>query len=367
MFDTDVFVLGGGPAGLAVAIASRRAGMRVVLADAECPPIDKTCGEGLMPASLSAVANLGIAIPNEAGAAFRGIRFYGGENIVESDFPDGKGLGVRRTVLQQLLVAYAEQVGVQLLWRTPVTGLKNNKVQLGRRELKARWIAGADGLQSSVRRWTGFPAFNQTSQRFSFRRHYRVAAWSEYVEIHWGDGCQFYVTPVRRDEICLVLMTRNPHLRICNALEQFPMLHRRLAGHEAVSSESGSLAATRHVRSVTRGNVALIGDASGTVDPITGEGLYLAFRQAVSLAEAYSTDDLTKYERTHARISGRPRFIGDFMLLMDRYPVLRRRTLRAFETNPRLFRNLLALHVGGLGLPRFLATAASLGWRVVTP
>ncbi|MGB8062426.1 MAG: FAD-binding protein, partial [Candidatus Sulfotelmatobacter sp.] len=46
---TDVFVIGGGPAGLAAAIAARKCGLRVIVADAAQPPIDKACGEGLMP------------------------------------------------------------------------------------------------------------------------------------------------------------------------------------------------------------------------------------------------------------------------------------------------------------------------------
>ena len=46
---TDIFVIGGGPAGLATAIAARQRGFDVVVADGAQPPIDKPCGEGLMP------------------------------------------------------------------------------------------------------------------------------------------------------------------------------------------------------------------------------------------------------------------------------------------------------------------------------
>jgi menaquinone-9 beta-reductase len=44
-FATDVFVIGGGPAGLAAAIAARAKGLRVTVADGGVPPIDKPCGE----------------------------------------------------------------------------------------------------------------------------------------------------------------------------------------------------------------------------------------------------------------------------------------------------------------------------------
>ena len=44
MTTTDVFVIGGGPAGLATAIAARQRGFDVVVADGAQPPIDKPCG-----------------------------------------------------------------------------------------------------------------------------------------------------------------------------------------------------------------------------------------------------------------------------------------------------------------------------------
>ena len=67
MFDTDVFISGGGPAGLATAIAARSEGFRVTLADASRPPIDKACGEGLMPEALAAASQIGIHIPQALG------------------------------------------------------------------------------------------------------------------------------------------------------------------------------------------------------------------------------------------------------------------------------------------------------------
>ena len=67
------------------------------------------------------------------------------------------------------------------------------------------------------------------SLRFGFRRHYHVAPWSEFMEMHWGDGCQLYITPVSSREMCVVLISRNPRLRLDEALPQFPEVQRRLA------------------------------------------------------------------------------------------------------------------------------------------
>lgn len=217
-----------------------------------------------------------------------------------------------------------------------------------------------------VRRWAGFDRFRRETRRFGFRRHYRIAPWTEYMEIHWGDGCQFYVTPVSPGEVCLVLMSRDQHLRIDDALPAFPALRQMLRAASATSSERGSLSATCRVHSVARGNVALIGDASGTVDAITGEGLCLAFQQAEALAQALVRADLRQYADAHRRIGRRPAFMADFMLTLDRWPHLRHRALSALSGRPELFANLLAMHVGKIGVPGIARTGAALGWELLT-
>ncbi|MGH9727477.1 MAG: FAD-dependent oxidoreductase [Candidatus Acidiferrales bacterium] len=95
--ETDVFIVGGGPAGLAVAIAARQKGFRVSIADRATPPVDKACGEGLMPDGIAALRELGISIPAEQGFPVRGIRFVEGNLVAQSEFPNERGWGVRRT------------------------------------------------------------------------------------------------------------------------------------------------------------------------------------------------------------------------------------------------------------------------------
>src|ERR1700677_830086 len=100
---TDVFVIGGGPAGLAAAIAARRKGFEVTIADGARPPIDKACSEGLMPDGLAALAGLGITIDSADAHPFHGIRFLGAGVSVEAGFPGGSALGVSRTVLHRTM------------------------------------------------------------------------------------------------------------------------------------------------------------------------------------------------------------------------------------------------------------------------
>ena len=126
--ETDVFIVGGGPAGLAAAIAARARGLRVTVADWSRPPIEKPCGEGLMPDSLDALRQLGITIGSEHSFPFCGIRFVAPGASVSAGFPSGCGLGMRRPVLHQLLADRAAETGVQFLWGVRVTGISGDGV-----------------------------------------------------------------------------------------------------------------------------------------------------------------------------------------------------------------------------------------------
>jgi flavin-dependent dehydrogenase len=352
----DVLVIGGGPVGLAAAIAARRKGFRVVVADGCEPPIDKACGEGVLPDGVAAAARLGLHLPPGESFAFRGIRFHGENVSVAADFPNGCGRGFRRIVLHRALVAQAEQCGVELRWGSAIGDLN---------AIPARWIVGADGTNSRARAWARLEAARRDTRRFGFRRHFRIAPWTDYVEIYWGNGCQIYITPVAADEVCVAVISRDSKLRVPAALSQFPALSARLEGVMETSDERGAVTASRQLRRVVAGNVALIGDASGSVDAITGEGLCLGFHQALALADAMELGDLAHYETAHRQLGVRPRFMADLMLSVDRWPGLRQRVLPTLAAHPDLFSGLLAMHVGAARTAEFAADCLALGWRML--
>ena len=362
----DVFVIGGGPAGLAAAIAARQRGFDVLVADGRQPPIDKACGEGLLPDGLAALERLGIHVPVAASHPFRGIRFLTTRLSADALFPEGgSGVAVRRTTLHCLMIERAEQLGADLLWRTAVTGISADGVHLGDGVVRARWIVGADGASSRVRRWAGLDRGPRPRLRYAFRRHFRVTPWTDHMEVYWGDRCQGYATAVNREQVCVALASHDPNLRLEEGLHALPRLRERLYGTEATSAERGALTGNREFRRVCFGNVALIGDASGTVDAITGEGLGLAFAQAVALAESLDSDDLTHYQTAHRRLALRPRWMARLMLTLDGRPRLQRRTLQVFQKNPEIFRRLLALHVGAMPPSHLVRDGLTLGWGLL--
>ena len=363
--NTDVFIIGGGPVGLAAAIAARARGFDVAVADGAEPPIDKACGEGLLPDAVSALERLGIEIPPSEGFAFGGIRFLDADLEVKAEFSAGQGIGVRRAVLHERMVERARKVGVTLLWKTPVSAISTAGVITNRQTIGAHWIIGADGIHSRVRRWTGLEPLRERQPRFAFRRHYSVEPWCNCTELHWGRSAQAYVTPVGRHDICVVLISRNPQVRLASIGAEFPQLAERVASAAPTSSERGAVTLSRSLDRVCSGRIALIGDASGSVDAITGEGLSLGFRQALVLADALEVGDLGNYEAAHQRLTRRPRLMGRLLLLLDNQPKLRHRVMRALAAHPDLFARLVDVHVGETSPGHLAATGALLGWHFV--
>src|SRR5205823_3435093 len=105
-YDADLLVVGGGPGGLATALNARQRGLSVIVAEPRESPIDKACGEGLMPGGLAQLASLGV---DPAGMPFRGIAYVSVRRRAEARFRYGPGWGVRRTTLHAALAARATE------------------------------------------------------------------------------------------------------------------------------------------------------------------------------------------------------------------------------------------------------------------
>lgn len=361
-----IVVVGAGPAGLAVALGARLRGLEVLVLDRRHPPLDKPCGEGLMPDAVARLDELGVRLDPRAAAPFRGIRYLDGEMTADGVFPHSVGLGVRRLELHRALVARCEELAVEIRWGQRVMGVRAVEgskaespkpessipdgpqafVETADEEIPARWVVAADGLRSPLRRQSGLqgPEPRRGNQRFGLRRHYHLAPWSDRVEVYWADGCEAYVTPVAADEVGVAILWSGDGQGFDELLEHFPALAERLGDAPPASRDLGCGPLHQRVRQVTRGPLALVGDASGYLDAITGEGLALAFHQAAALVEALAAGDLRPYARAHRRIGRLPNTLTATLLAVERRPWLRRRVIRTLATDPTLFSRLLGIH-----------------------
>jgi flavin-dependent dehydrogenase len=337
---TDVLIVGAGPAGIATAIAARLKGLSVTVVDARRPPLEKACGEGLLPEGVCALAQLGIHLNSEVAYPIAGIRFCDEDSSASGRITGGVSYGLRRTALHRLLVERANEVGVTFRWGTRVSELNSNAAQLDGEPFSFRWLVGADGQKSGVGKWAGLKTRRAISSRFGFSRHFAIAPWTDFVEVHWGQRCQIYVTPTGPGEMCVTVLTSDPQMRVAQALELFPAVRDRLLGAPPLTAELGCATVLERSRPIVRGRVALVGDASFTVDGIAGQGLSLAFQQAIQLGEALASGDLAGYQAAHRKIIQTPARVARLLLLLDRNAWLRRKTLRILAADPSLFSQL---------------------------
>ncbi len=362
----DVLVIGAGPAGIATAIAASLKGLRVTVLDYRKPPIEKSCGEGLLPSAVTNLQSLGIHLDSGAGFPFRGIRFSDEEFSASARVAGGTGFGVRRTELHRILVERACEMGVSFQWGARVTGFDRRGAQAGNTYFPCKWLVGADGQNSTVGKWANLTPRRPRLSRFGFSRHYAAVPWTDLVEVHWGPGCQIFLTPTGEDEVCVALLSHDPQLRIDRGLAYFPEIAKRLQGARQLTAELGGVTSLGRARGVVSGHVALVGDASFTVDGVTGQGLSLAFQQAILLAEALSRDDLSYYEIAHAEISRAPWRMTRLLLLMDQSAWVRRKVLRLFAANPALFWKIMSAHMTEIAQASLKATEVlGLGWQVL--
>ncbi|AKU92970.1 NAD(P)/FAD-dependent oxidoreductase [Vulgatibacter incomptus] len=363
----ELAIVGAGPAGLALAIQAASRGIATVVFDARASPLDKACGEGLMPGGVRALEALGVALPSrDACVPFNGIRYVQEDGSeVSARFRRGVGLGIRRVALQQALLARANALGVELRLGCGVSGFSRMPGALSLHTeagvVRARMVVAADGLASPLRRQAGLEGCPPAIRRFGARRHYRLAPWSDHVEVHWAEGVEAYVTPAGERRVGVALLWDAAHLgprRHGELLARFPLLAERLAGAPVDSDVRGAGPMARSVKRRIGERLALLGDAAGYVDAISGEGLSSAFQASSKLASLLpdalarhaSPRALMPYEKAAAAAFRRHEAVTRAMLLLSRHPAARRHAFAVLARRPSLFEALVAA-VENLGFP----------------
>ena len=334
----DLVIVGGGPAGLATALHATRAGFDVVVVEPRRAPVDKACGEGLMPGGAEALRELGIEV---AGHPITGIRYVQGRREAHAAFRDGPGIGVRRTELHAALHRAVLDAGVTVV-PEQVHGVQQDDsgvTALGPR-LRGRWLVAADGLHSPVRRSLGLELPSTTTPRYGLRRHYALPPASSSVEVHCGPGGEAYVTPLG-DELVGVALLTSERAPFETHLEGFPDLAARLADVEAVTGVRGAGPLRQRTRRRVHGRVLLVGDAAGYVDALTGEGIALALTGAEALVDALRWGEPSDYEVAWRRTTRRYRLLTECLVRARGRPALAGRIVPAAERMPKVFASVV--------------------------
>lgn len=328
----DLIIAGGGPVGVAAALHAARLGLDVVVREPRSGPIDKACGEGLMPGAVAELAGLGV---HPRGRELSGIRYLDGSPSpgVDATFRTGPGRGVRRTVLHAALADRLAEVGI------PVEPRAVSQVEHGGDHVlvdgePARFLIAADGLHSPVRRLVDLEAPGSTRRRFGLRCHVQQSPWTSYVEVHWSPHAEAYVTPVGDDLMGVAVLT-DAGRDFGEVLAGFPALTDRLTGERTKVMGAGPL--RQRVRARRAGRVLLVGDAAGYVDALTGEGLAIGLAQARGAVQCLASGRPQDYDRLAARLGRRHDLLTRALLGATAHAGVRTRLVPAARLAPWLF------------------------------
>jgi flavin-dependent dehydrogenase len=168
------------------------------------------------------------------------------------------------------------------------------------------------------------------------RRHVRVEPWTDRVEVHFATGAEAYVTPVAYDTVGLAFLFEPP--ATWDALiARFPALVRQIGSARPVSALRGAGPFERRVARRVRGNVLLVGDAAGYIDPLTGEGVALGMTTAMEAVRAIASGDIERYEDRWRALTRRHFALTSALLALARRPSLHSPFVAAASRLPTVF------------------------------
>jgi flavin-dependent dehydrogenase len=319
----DVVVVGGGPAGAAVACFLRLEGWDVVLIDAARFPRDKICGEGISPRAWPLLEEMGASQGVRALAPhpLRGMRLTSPDGTTfQGEYPRANppGLGLRRLALDATLLARARALGAEvkegtratgLLWRDGVVdGVEAEGPGGQALSLRGRLVIGADGRHSVVASRLRLRRPHPRLRRFAVRGFWQgVQGLGEYGEMHVGGGGYCGLAPLGPGlaNVAFVLHEREMS-RAAGDVEGFhrralrhrwPRLAERLEGARLTEPPRALGPLAVETRGIASPGALLVGDAAGFYDPFTGEGVTLALQTArlaaTAVTEALGARDAT--------------------------------------------------------------------------
>ncbi len=300
--DADVAIIGGGLAGATLAALLARRGVGVVVIERDEFPRDKVCGEFLSYDSLPILDRMSLLSRiDDAGASqLQRCRVIGERRTLEFTFP-APARGISRRVLDELLFRAAGTSGARLIEGAAVTAIRQSSVEFTRAQLpgsiSARVLVGAWGRWGRFDTEFGRSFVRERSHRhFGFKRHYRRIAGSasDSTDLLSFDRGYLGVNDIEGDETNICGLVHGDRLRghrgrwdafMERVASEAPPIRRMLDQYVPVQKEflSSEPVVFRPKSAVERG-MFLVGDASGVIDPLTGNGMSMAIQSALVAA-----------------------------------------------------------------------------------
>lgn len=372
----DVLIIGGGPAGSALARQLALAGVDVLVADKKEFPRDKPCGEFLSPECqpyLEAIG-LGTLLTDLGAHRVAGIRIHAAGRTATGRFvawpPRGAGsfgFGIRRSRFDDALLRAARAAGARLATRLEFIALRRDAggavVGADLRgadgapvAVTARWVVGADGVFSRTARELGVHRPLAWLQQVALASHFVGVPCRPLAEVHLLHSGFFAATTVDQEvfSINLVLPRARFRARSTADWDDFvarhaaiaaPDLAARLASARRLGPWKGLGPLAHRPTRITDRGAALVGDAAGYLDPLTGEGIYFALFGARALGEALlpalanprgAAAALQNYSRRHHRELAPRCFLAGLLQRGLRHPWVASLLLRGLARWPRL-------------------------------
>lgn len=359
----DVGIVGAGPAGSSAAISLARRGYSVLLVDKCLFPRDKLCGDFLNPINWPLFEWLGVveellSLEHEKITAFRISSSSGEEATFHFPLNEGRrlfGLGLSRFYLDHLLLRQADKAGATIMEGTRVGDLEKEEngwsITLsnnsGKRTLHLAFLIGADGRNSWVAHRLGLTNRRESSGRFlGFQLHLRgVKRLTDQVQIHLFPGGYAGLAGLGAGianlcftvEKCRVKKNRPVGDLLESCLYKNPCLKELLRNSELLGDVRSAYPIYFPPRKSFGDSFLLAGDAARVLEPVTGEGVYLALKSGNLAAETihrafvsgnHEAGYLASYERACDQCFSQRRRINQLIRTMLTHPFLLRPLIR---------------------------------------
>ncbi len=361
---TDLLVVGAGPAGSATAITAARLGLRVTIVDKAVFPRDKACGDGLTAAALRLLERLGLelgALPTYASVRETVLVLPTGCRITLPLPHDGEFAGiVPRAELDVALVDVARGAGATVRDGAALTALADDDEGISAEladgaTVRARWVVGADGHYSAVRRSLRPGGPPDLGAGTAFRQYFRGVddprVWVLFEKDLLPGYAWVFPLPGGRANVGFG-MERGPGVtgKMLNAkwreLLERPSM-RAVLGDRAEPEEphrAWPLPTDFRRADLAIGHALFVGDAAAVVDALTGEGIAQALETGMLAARAVAgggpADTVRKrYRRNVMRALRTDARLAELLQIGLRTPLRVRATLRLVRLTPWTRRN----------------------------